>query len=302
MTVALFGYAAVLGVAGPWGMRRSRWTSGAPRLAIFAWFSLAASVLVMPPMGFRGGIGGLVGICADALGARYGSSGWLVGGVGLALMGYPLVAVTFSAMVGGLRVRRERRAHLTLLSLTARRDHRLGVWVVRGDGASAHCLPGAGGTIVVTSGALRTVDAAGLCAVLAHERSHLDGHHHVIVNGANVLGRVIPALPLFGTLAAEVSRLVELRADDVAASHVPRRTVANTLLAFAETTAAPRPALAVAGGDTVHRVERLLTSPPRPTRLGFFGIAGVNMLAIAVPVIIAVVPMLTIGYMACCAA
>ena len=56
---------------------------------------------------------------------------------------------------------------------------------------AVYCLPGRR-RIVMTTGALRCLDARQLEAVLAHERAHLSGRHHLVLTFANALKDAFP--------------------------------------------------------------------------------------------------------------
>ena len=49
------------------------------------------------------------------------------------------------------------------------------------DEPTAHCLPEARQPIVLTSAAIEALDEAELAAVMAHERTHQRGRHHLLV-------------------------------------------------------------------------------------------------------------------------
>ncbi|MGI5286510.1 M48 family metalloprotease [Nonomuraea polychroma] len=83
----------------------------------------------------------------------------------------------------------ERRRHLALLEMAARRDVELGALVLEHNVAAAYCLPGGGGRIVLTTSTLAALDDRRLAAVLAHERAHLRGRHHLLMAVARVLRR-----------------------------------------------------------------------------------------------------------------
>jgi Zn-dependent protease with chaperone function len=151
---------------------------------------------------------------------------------------------------------------------------------------AVYCVPGRPPTIVVTTGALAVLEPGQLTAVLAHERAHLAGRHHLLLALTRSLAAVTPFVPLFARGAVEVARLAEMRADDAAARHggaQGRRTLLTALLAMAAGgTAAPVPAspalatpalatsvpaswLPATGGVVATRVRRL-AEPPAPAR------------------------------------
>jgi Zn-dependent protease with chaperone function len=133
---------------------------------------------------------------------------------------------------------------------------------------AAYCLPGRPGTIVLTSGALAVLDPAQLTAVLAHERAHLAGRHHLLIALSRGLAASFPAVPLFACGQDEVARL----ADDAAARRSGRRTLIAALLTMGTGTAVPAAALAATAGAVTARVQRLL-EPPRRARRARYGLA-----------------------------
>lgn len=171
-------------------------------------------------------------------------------------------------------------------------EHRVGEH--RADGGDAafvldatqpavYCVPGRPPTIVVTTGALAVLEPGQLAAVLAHERAHLAGRHHLLLAVTRSLAAVAPFVPLFARGAGEVARLAEMRADDAAARRggaQGRRTLLAALLAMgAGVTTAPALASAVppswlpaTGGVIAIRVRRL-ADPPAPGRLARYRLA-----------------------------
>jgi len=106
---------------------------------------------------------------------------------------------------------------------------------------ASYCLPP--GIIVVTSGALGILAPAQLDAVLAHERAHLAGRHHLLLAISRGLAATFPAVPLFTRGQAEVARLAEMAADDTAARRAGRRPLIEALVAMGTGTAVPVSAL-----------------------------------------------------------
>jgi Zn-dependent protease with chaperone function len=86
----------------------------------------------------------------------------------------------------------------------------------------AYCVPGRPATIVLSSGALAVLDPAQLTAVLAHERAHLAGRHHLLISLTRGLSASFPAVPLFTQGPGEVARLAEMCADDATLTRVQR--------------------------------------------------------------------------------
>ena len=160
---------------------------------------------------------------------------------------------------------------------------------------AVYCVPGRPPAIVLTTGALAVLEPDQLTAVLAHERAHLAGRHHLLLAVTRSLTAVAPVVPLFARGTSEVARLAEMRADDVAARRAGgeqgRRTLLTALLAMgAGVAAAPAPAawLPATGGVIAARIRRL-ADPPTPARRACYGLALAALtLAIAVSAALAV--------------
>ncbi|GAB3235568.1 M56 family metallopeptidase [Glycomyces halotolerans] len=312
MTVAaiLLAYAAVLAVLGPRLLRGTPLFERSPRLGLVAWFALMTSALLavpvaglamLMPMGsFGTTVAGFLHTCVTALQSQYGPSGGLAAAVAsAALVAVVPVRLAHGAAAVAIRTRRERREHRGLLARRGGWDEGLGAWILDRPEAAAYCLAGRGGTVVITAGAIAATDETQLAAVLAHERAHLAGRHHLLIATALALHRVAPWLPLFADAPGRIAHLVERCADEAAGRVQTRRAVAAGLLAFAEAGAAPQAALAVSGGDTVQRMERLLNAPPRVGRLCAGGIVGGSALVVVVPIVVSVLPVLALIQMAC---
>ena len=93
--------------------------------------------------------------------------------------------------------------------------------------------------------------------MLAHEREHLDGHHHLLLTAVHSLARFVSQLEPFRRLGTEVGRLLEMRADDVAARRHGRRTVAAAITAMAPA-ATPMAAMGAGGSSAAVRAIRLI--------------------------------------------
>jgi beta-lactamase regulating signal transducer with metallopeptidase domain len=116
---------------------------------------------------------------------------------------------------------------------------------------------------VVTSGALAVLKPAQLNAVVAHERAHLAGRHHLLVALTRGLAAIFPGVPLFSRGCDEVARLSEMLADDAASRRAGRRPLIEALLAMGTGAEMPAASLAAAGYAVAARVQRLLEPPRR---------------------------------------
>ena len=301
-TAALLLVAAVLATVTP-RMANAAWAGRAPRLAILTWQAatvgfvvalvLAGLTLLVPATAIGGGLAQILHACAMTISSVYGSPDRLP-----AVLAGALLAVALPvrlAVVAVRTVRRDRRARRNLrrsISLGARAERSLGVLVVDSDRAAAFCVPGRQRAVVFTSAALHALTADELTGVLAHERAHLRGHHHVAVAAARICERALPGVPLLLAARAQVERLVELLADDAAARRADPLSVASAMVTLAGMRA-PNPALGAAEGLTTVRVTRLLR-PIRPVPALYRVLLGAAALATALgPVALAAWPLVS---------
>ncbi|MEV4896638.1 M56 family metallopeptidase [Nonomuraea sp. NPDC055795] len=290
-------YAVVAAVLLPRLLGRASWTSRAPRLAIGMWqaagFSavaaalLAAISLAVPTDLIGHGLARFFEACTEL--PDLSLTGVRAGLVGAALI---VARLAYSVADVVLRTRRERRRHAEMLALLGRPDGDLGAVVVEHAERVAYCLPGRRAQTVITTGALESLTPDQVAAVLAHEHAHLRGRHHLVLAGAEILTRAFPRVPLFERARAELARLVELLADDMAARRHHRIHIAAALVGLA-TGRVPAFALAAGGETALTRVRRML-HPHEPLerreRLsGLLAVAGL----LAGPAALVAVPGLT---------
>jgi Zn-dependent protease with chaperone function len=153
----------------------------------------------------------------------------------------------------------------------------------------AYCVPGRPAAIVLSTGALAVLDPSQLTAVLAHERAHLAGRHHLLITATRGLAATFPAVPLFTRGPAEVARLAEMCADDAAVRSSGRYTLVAALLAMGTGTAVPAAGLAASTCAVEARVQRLLEPARRARRARYsLALAGVTLLLTLVSALIAV--------------
>ncbi|SEP53554.1 M56 family metallopeptidase [Amycolatopsis saalfeldensis] len=179
----------------------------------------------------------------------------------LALAGAVRLAV---ASAGRRRHRNlQYRRHLAALRLCGVADAQTvpTLWLPH-DEPVAYSLGGRRAMIVASEGLAARLSGQELDAVLAHERAHLRDHHHLLTACADVLGRTARFVPLMRELPAAIRLLVELSADHVAAAQCGTGPLRSALLSI-RTEGGPRRALAMAGGDTAIRLDRLQARPPR---------------------------------------
>lgn len=142
----------------------------------------------------------------------------------------------------------------------------------------AFALPGSPGRIVVSRGMLRCLDDREREALLAHERAHLRGRHHLF----QTLWRLSAAAnPLLRPLSGAGGFVLERWADEEAAVRVGDRTVVAHAVgraALAGSANRSRPALAATGGAVPQRVRALLAPPPPRRALPL--VAGAALLVV----------------------
>src|SRR6185503_14332678 len=131
--------------------------------------------------------------------------------------------------------------------------------------AAAYCVAGPHPTVILTTAALQTLDPDQLDAVLAHERAHLASHDHRLLAIARIGRQVLPFLPLMRDADTQITRLVEMHADDAATTGRDAGPLATALVVLA-TASGPAPGLAAAATDAVQRIQRLLR-PAEPLSL-----------------------------------
>ncbi|OXY92411.1 M56 family metallopeptidase [Streptomyces diastatochromogenes] len=298
VAAVLFAYAVLLGTLAPRLLGRARWTERAPRLGIVAWQALGVSALAsavmaglaltVPTVRVSADLAQLLQACVMALTAQYASPGGAAAGAAGAVLALAVLGrAAWCAGAAVLRIRRERQEHREVLDMVGRADPVRGVVVLDHDEPAAYCLPGRHRRTVITTGALRTLDDDRLDAVLAHERAHQAERHDAVLAWAQTLARAFPRVPLFRTAETEIARLVEMRADDVAAARSGRLTTAAALLVVAGGRA-PAAAMAAGGSTAARRVHRLI-EPHQP--LGRVRIAAGSLAA----AVVLALPLLVVG-------
>lgn len=275
VALVLIGYSVLLAIVAPPLLLRAKWADRAPRLAIATWQALTVTVLasvtmaglalIVPTMQVSGDLAALLRACVMALREQYASPGGAAAGATGAVLAVAIIGRCLWCLGAAVRrMVRERARHRSVLDMVGRRDTGHGIVILECEEPAVYCLPGRHRRTVVTTAALRALEGDQLEAVLAHERAHLDERHDLVLALATALATAFSGLRLFRYAAAETTRLVELRADDVAAARTDRLTVAGALLAITATGTrhvAPTAALAAGGNGAAARVRRLI--PPR---------------------------------------
>lgn len=297
IAVHLLLFAAAVSVCAPRALARAGWVYRSPRLGIAAWYAVLGAVL----MAVAGAVlavaapwqAGDASVCVAwrwCVQAARGGYG-LAGRAAVAVVMLVGLALAGRLLVTGLRLARaastRRRMHVQMLTVAGRAVPELGATVVDDPRPAAYVVAGRARQMVVTTGALQQLRGDEVAAVLAHERAHAAGRHDLLLDGMRLLARAFPRMTLFAVARAQLCRLVELRADEVATvGHAPislaRALVAMAAAAEASPALAPAGAVAATGGDAAERLHRLLTPPAPLLRVQKAAlVAGIGVVALS---------------------
>lgn len=294
IVVLLLVYAAAIAAAGSRWLPRASWPLRAPRAAIAAWQAatlsviasvVAAGVIMAVPCLRISTDPAVLRACLSVMWAQYATpQGTLTAATGSVLVVAVLGRMTWCTGMAMVRARRRRARHDDVLAMVARPGP-AGVRLIDDEHPAVYCLPGRG-PIVMTTGALRCLDDRQLEAVLAHERAHLSGRHHLVLMFASALREAFPQAGFFAVAARQIGELIEVAADDAAIRREHRFTLAGALLAVA-TTGFPAGALGAGGTAAAQRVRRLIDPPRRPSparrALTSATLTAVSIAALATP-------------------
>jgi Zn-dependent protease with chaperone function len=303
IAAALLAYAACVGALGPRLARRARWPDRAPMLAIACYLVAACSIvadvvlaglaLAVHGTALGGGLSDLLGACVRRLRDTYATpGGTTVALLGLGLAGAVVVRATATGAARLRAARLDALRHAQAARLVGRHRPDLQATVVDDPRPLAYCMSGRQPTVVLTTGTLRVLNPSQLAAVLAHERAHLASRHHLLKTVARAGRVVFPFIPLLREAEAQVARLTELHADDVAARACDCGPLVTALVILATGGNHEPATMSAAGADVASRVTRLLR-PAKPLGRGHRLLlrAGVAALAV-VPLLLALAPAL----------
>ncbi|WP_439659431.1 M56 family metallopeptidase [Lentzea sp. HUAS TT2] len=296
VAVSLLLGAALVGWLAPTFLARRVVSGGDPLVAVVAWLTSASAVvattaagvvlMLLPDHGFGQSMLTALHNCWSSI--QYGNlpnleaSAGALGAALLAGLGVRLVVVSVRS---AQRRARARADHLAVLRIAARHDGET-LWLEHDD-PLAFSLAGKPGVVVATEGLAKQLTRAQVEAVLAHERAHLSGRHHLIIATAEALANTFPFLPLFKLSPAMLRELVELVADAAAVRACGAEAVRDALLKVSRK-GTPGTALAMSGTSIDVRVERLNNGrSPTSRRRQLFscGLAGVT--AMVLPTLVA---------------
>ncbi|GAA3228628.1 M56 family metallopeptidase [Pseudonocardia petroleophila] len=273
----LIGYGIVVAALAPRVLAHRRHLDRVPTLGVTVWLAgflgvlvawVGAVLLVAADVLLSSDVRHVVdrcvaSFCAAALGAHGTVGQWLAVGSAVVLVAGTL-GTGFGLSRALLRFRARTHRHADAARLLGRYDDALGAVILDVPERVVYAIAGRPPTIVLSRSALRALDENQLAVVLAHERAHLTGRHHLVRGLSSALARVMPRIPLFTAGHRELARLVEMCADDAAIRNRDARHLVSALLALTAPVSIPGSALAAAaGGGVIRRAERLMSRPSR---------------------------------------
>jgi Zn-dependent protease with chaperone function len=309
--LALFAGMFAVGWLVPGVLSRMDMRRRDPLLLIVVWLTSSASVLLaaatgvllllLPDHGASALVLSAVHECWSAI--LHGSppqAEEVAGLVGVGLLCAFAVRLMVVCVSGFRRRYRRREENLGLLRLVARptTDPSDVLWLVH-DEPMAFSMAGRPGVVVATDGLTRHLDPGAVAAVLAHERAHLKGRHHLLVAISDAVRKTFPFVPLFQLAPDAIRRLVELAADVKAARSCGSAAVHAALLRVARHVA-PDTALAMAQDAVDLRLARLQHGSELPGRLRRTVSCGLAVVTAAMlPFVVGVSILLGIAVVAC---
>lgn len=302
--IALVALALLAAFVGPALLAKQQWLQQSPRLGIMLWLAtlwssvtalfLAFGLTALDSTSVRALAADLIHACVTTFHDHYGTHPAAASAALAALMLGALV-LAMRGVWWWRRTRTLRRRHRQFLDLVARPHAEPGVWVVDYPVATAYCLPGRGGRVVLTSGALRRLRAEEVVAVVAHERAHLSGRHHFLMGGLQTAEKLFPFLPIAGRAPHAVGFLLERLADNRACRDSSPEVLTAALRAMSSLPA-PATALGISSGSTAGRIAALGTSTGSTSRTRQLVASAMTAGLVALPFILAVGPALGVAF------
>lgn len=234
LLLAMIGLAVALAWPIPLALANARWVTRSPRAALLLWqgvalggaLSLAGALL---GIGLEGGVRIPELFAAWSVGplpAEWALVNALAFSTAL-LFGVLLLANLLHVAWVTERRRRQHRNRVDLLS--APLGDTKNVRLLNHPAPLAFCLPGVRNMTVLSSGLVELFDEDEFEAVLAHERAHLRGQHHLMLLAFHAWHDTLPWFPVASKAEGAVATLIELIADDQASRTVERDALASAL-------------------------------------------------------------------------
>lgn len=279
-------------------LARATWPLRAPRAAIVLWQSIALAAVLSA---FSAGIAiasrlfviGEDGRPTATLTSEIDILGWPLWTAYVLVFALTLV-IGVRLMVSVLKVavatRRRRAHHRMVVDLVGVHDTEPRLRILDVAEPLAYCLPGVRSRVVLSEGALNTLSASEITAILTHERAHLRARHDLVLEMFTAVHAAFPRFVRSANALYAVRLMVELLADDAAVRTTGPAPLARALVACASGRT-PWGALAAGGPTTVLRVRRL---GGRPNSLVLAAGAYISAAAVLViPTVALAVPWLT---------
>lgn len=233
--------AALLMTLAPWVLTRGNWQVSRPRLALGVWFATLVGGIALVSAALVGTVLTATSL-AVAAGQGHASGGAVVTVVAWVSM---TGAGAFIGLLSGLSqplVDSYRRSLRRFAPVATSREDRGPFTLVRftSEEFLAVAVPGRRPEILLSSALERALTPDQLRAVLAHEYAHLCHRHGLAVRIAELNALCLPRwIPAGAALRRATMLLVELIADDVAASQAGAGTLAGALSRIAQFTEDP---------------------------------------------------------------
>jgi len=278
---------AALGIAMagpvPWTLSRMPALRRTPRAAMVLWQSVALA-------GVLAALGAGLSLVTLQLAGEQSVRSYALSAIPLSVTGLVLARLLLSGHRVGTRLRLLRRRHRRLVDVLA--EDRDGVLVLEHEAPTAYCLPGLRSRVVVSSGAIASLQPAELAAVLSHERAHVRARHDLVLEAFTVLQEAFPAVVTSRQALAEVRLLVEVLADRAARRHHGAQMLVSAFTRLVEGGAPQPPAGAVAAADTSVRARLDLLLDARVHRLQATAVLLAAVAVLVLPTVLVVLPWL----------
>ena len=250
-------------------LARAAWPLRAPRAAIVLWQSIALAAVLSA---FSAGIAiasrlfvpGEDGRPTATFTGEIDILGWplwtaYVTVFALTLMvGARLVVSVLNVAIGTRRRRAHHRMVVDLVGASHSRAPQLRILDVAEP--LAYCLPGVRSRVVLSEGALKTLSAREITAIVKHEHAHLRARHDLVLEMFTAVHAAFPRFVRSANALTAVRLLIESLADDAAVRTTGPTPLARALVACAAGRT-PKGALAAGGPTIVVRVRRLGGKP-----------------------------------------
>lgn len=255
-----------------------------PMIAATAWFLAIAGLLgtlvlvaVLFALPDHGASAGLLALSRDCLiSLRHGARPEVEETIGLLGLLALIISAVRVARVARGHIRHSREVvggHIEAMRLAGQADENdpTLLWVEHPH-PLAFSVAGRPGQIVVSRGLTSRLSPAEVDAVLAHERAHLTGRHHLQIAAIDALAVALPFVPLLSQAPRALRQLVELAADRTAAREHGRLVVSSALRNMVDMPV-PHTALAMARESVDLRISCLDRPINRQTRVRRYALA-----------------------------